>query len=30
MLSIGDLRNRLMTLADQTIKGNPNIYELFS
>jgi len=30
MLSIGDLRNRLMALADQTIKGNPNIYELFS
>lgn len=30
MLSIGDLRNRLMALADQTIKGNPDIYELFS
>jgi len=30
MLSIGDLRNRLMALADQTIKGNPGIYEFFS
>jgi CofD-related protein of GAK system len=30
MLSIGDLRNRLMALADQTVKGNPSIYELFS
>lgn len=30
MLSIGDLRNRLMALADQTVKGNPHIYKLFS
>jgi len=30
MLSIGDLRNRLMALADQTVKGNPEIYRLFS
>ncbi len=29
MISIGDLRNRLMALADQTIKGNPDIYHLF-
>lgn len=30
MLSIGDVRNRLMALADQSIKGNPEIYRLFS
>jgi CofD-related protein of GAK system len=30
MLSIGDLRNRLMALADQSVKGNPEIYRLFS
>lgn len=30
MLSIGDLRNRLMALADQSIKGNPDIYALFA
>ncbi|MBN1234213.1 MAG: GAK system CofD-like protein [Candidatus Coatesbacteria bacterium] len=30
MLSVGDLRNRLMALADKSIKGNPDIYELFS
>jgi len=30
MPSIGDLRNRLMALADQTVKGNPEIYRLFS
>jgi CofD-related protein of GAK system len=29
MISIGDLRNRLMALADQSIKGNPDIYRLF-
>jgi CofD-related protein of GAK system len=29
MISIGDLRNRLMALADQSHKGNPNIYRLF-
>lgn len=29
MLSIGDLRARLMDLADQTIFGNPEIYDLF-
>lgn len=30
MLSIGDLRNRLLALADQSVKGNPAIYRLFS
>jgi len=30
MLSIGDLRNRLMALADQSVKGNPNVYSFFS
>jgi CofD-related protein of GAK system/HprK-related kinase B len=30
MLSIGDMRSRLMALADQTISGHPEIYKLFS
>lgn len=30
MISIGDIRNRIMALADQSIKGNPEIYKLFS
>ncbi len=30
MLSVGDLRNRLMALADESAQGNPAIYELFS
>ena len=30
MLSIGDLRNRLLALADQSVKGNPDVYRLFS
>lgn len=30
MLSVGDLRNRLMALADESIQGNPAIYSLFS
>lgn len=30
MISVGDLRNRLMALADQSIRGNPDIYQLFS
>lgn len=30
MLSVGDIRNRIMALADQSIQGNPAIYELFS
>lgn len=30
MPAVGDLRNRMMALADQTVKGNPSIYTLFS
>lgn len=30
MPSVGDLRNRLMALADETIRGNPETYRLFS
>jgi CofD-related protein of GAK system len=30
MIAVGDLRNRLMALADQSVKGNPDIYRLFS
>jgi len=30
MLAVGDLRNRLMALADQSMKGQPEIYDLFS
>jgi CofD-related protein of GAK system len=30
MLSVGDLRSRLMALADETVRGNPAVYELFS
>ena len=30
MLAVGDLRNRLMSLADETSRGNPEIYTLFS
>ena len=30
MVSVGDLRNRLMALADETIQGNPETYALFS
>lgn len=29
MPSVGDLRNRLMALADETVQGNPEIYDLF-
>lgn len=29
MISVGDLRNRIMALADQSVKGNPHIYRLF-
>lgn len=29
MLSIGDLRNRLVALADESSRGNPDIYRLF-
>lgn len=30
MLAVGDLRNRLMALADKTVKGSPDVYLLFS
>jgi CofD-related protein of GAK system len=30
MLSVGDLRNRLMALADESALGSPEIYALFS
>lgn len=30
MPAVGDIRNRLMALADQSIKGHPEIYSLFS
>jgi len=30
MLSVGDLRNRLLSLADETVQANPEIFELFS
>lgn len=30
MPAVGDLRNRMMALADQTVKGNPSIYKLFA
>ncbi|MDY6832801.1 MAG: GAK system CofD-like protein [Thermodesulfobacteriota bacterium] len=30
MPAIGDIRNRLMSLADRTLHGNPAIFELFS
>ncbi|MFH1728237.1 MAG: GAK system CofD-like protein [Pseudomonadota bacterium] len=30
MIAVGDLRNRMMALADQSIKGNPEIYKLFA
>jgi CofD-related protein of GAK system len=30
MLSVGDLRNRLLALADESLHGNPEIYRLFS
>lgn len=30
MPSIGDLRNRLLALADETVRGNPEMYRLFS
>ncbi|MGE4555397.1 MAG: GAK system CofD-like protein [Desulfovibrionaceae bacterium] len=29
MLAVGDIRNRLMALADQSLHGYPEIYELF-
>ncbi|MFZ5587922.1 MAG: GAK system CofD-like protein [Thermodesulfobacteriota bacterium] len=30
MLAVGDLRNRLMALADQSVQGNPEIVRLFA
>lgn len=30
MLAVGDIRNRIMALADQTVHGNPEVYKLFS
>ncbi len=30
MPAVGDIRNRLMALADQSVQGNPEIYRLFS
>lgn len=30
MLAVGDIRNRLMALADQSVLGNPEIYRLFA
>jgi CofD-related protein of GAK system len=30
MLAVGDLRSRLMALADQSVRGNPEVRELFS
>lgn len=30
MPAVGDIRNRLMALADQSIKGNPEIFDLFT
>jgi len=30
MPAVGDIRNRLMALADQSVRGNPEIYALFA
>lgn len=30
MPAVGDIRNRLMALADQSVKGNPEIFALFT
>jgi CofD-related protein of GAK system len=30
MPAVGDLRNRIMALADRSVKGNPPIFELFA
>ncbi|WP_419787155.1 GAK system CofD-like protein [Pseudodesulfovibrio sp.] len=30
MPAVGDIRNRLMALADQSVQGNPEIYTLFA
>jgi 2-phospho-L-lactate transferase/gluconeogenesis factor (CofD/UPF0052 family) len=30
MPAVGDVRNRLMALADQSVRGNPDVFNLFS
>ena len=30
MISVGDLRNRLLALADRNVRGHPDIYRLFA
>src|SRR3954447_20786544 len=30
MPAIGDLRNRIVALADESVRGNPQIYRLFT
>lgn len=30
MPAVGDIRNRLMAMADQSVKGNPEIFDLFA
>ncbi|MBZ0253690.1 MAG: 2-phospho-L-lactate transferase CofD family protein, partial [Candidatus Methylomirabilis sp.] len=30
MPAVGDIRNRLMALADESLRGNPEIYDLFA
>ncbi len=30
MPAVGDIRNRLMSLADQSVQGNPEIYDIFA
>lgn len=30
MPAVGDMRSRLMAMADQTVKGNPEVYDLFT
>ncbi|MHC1743934.1 MAG: GAK system CofD-like protein [Syntrophobacteraceae bacterium] len=30
MLAVGDIRNRIMALADKSVRGNPDIFELFA
>ncbi|MFZ5812424.1 MAG: GAK system CofD-like protein [Thermodesulfobacteriota bacterium] len=30
MPAVGDIRNRIMALADRSVKGNPEIFELFA
>jgi CofD-related protein of GAK system len=30
MLAVGDIRNRIMALADKSVRGNPVIFDLFA